>query len=456
MQYRFLLPFVGIVVAADDCQRFCRDQLGRAACSSGTWCKNEFNCHAMYWTTRERTATCFFTTGTGDCPDTFPVLCSEASRGRLTGVPATAIPIDGRQRRDGVMTIPLHCLDDCTPWIVPRVSISFSGYGRRTETLSMLFDTASPVSYALLRNASTGPTRVHGYPEGYVDVSPETSHLPSDPELVFGTGNFTHSIPIVRRINETVEIVGSHVDTGVRIVFSYGLDLHLASRIEDYYGSGLIGTAWLSPFAKAAGIFTFIPPPSYDDGRNGGTLVISDRDVIHMRAACGGRDSRVHWFPLKARSRVPYWVVGGSFSVAGGSTHSANWAIDTGAAVSVVPQAAFSAVVAAITAVGGSVTNDPSSGVSPVVTGCGSGNMARFPSLRFTMGEGTHHRAFTIELRPPQYIIPYTEEGSCELLLQTGTIPGSEDVFLLGLSTLVHAVTTFDHENSRVGFCPRY
>ena len=64
--------------SADECADFCISELGRDACSKGSYCKNGRYCHALFWTGNINPRICVFTgSGTG-CQDDDPVTCSRA------------------------------------------------------------------------------------------------------------------------------------------------------------------------------------------------------------------------------------------------------------------------------------------------------------------------------------------------------------------------------------------
>ena len=99
MRYFFFLfqILVGVgQVYGDACADFCVAQLGRAACSKGSFCKRGHDCHALFWTSSDHSAICVFS-GDGSCRNTYPVLCREAEE-RLRGgaltttTTTTAIP----------------------------------------------------------------------------------------------------------------------------------------------------------------------------------------------------------------------------------------------------------------------------------------------------------------------------------------------------------------------------
>ena len=357
-----------------------------------------------------------------------------------------------------VLDLSLHSLEeDGNPCAVPRVLVTFSQY-RRTDTyFSMIFDSGSSTSYVLLHIPST-----HALTYGYVNVTSPGSdddHLDNTiDQLDYGSGNHTHSIPIVRRIRETVEIVGSGHNVGE--VFSYGADLVLAADLHDDPGSGLLGAAWNSHFSRAAGIFTYVPSQDLA-GPSPGTLVVGDRDWILLRAECVARNATsIYWYPIKPHYPAYLWLLDGSVSVlnglgeGGAASFPANWAIDTGSFTSLVPEAAFAQLVSGISAAGGDVHSALGPDLLQTVTGCTTDSMARFPTLRFTIGPPDTPHLFTIELTPQLYLILHNAElAECQLTIRTGMVPDLPNVYVLGLVTLRHAITTFDRDHNRLGFC---
>ena len=91
-----LLSLVSIVyifgtVFADDCADFCTASLGLGACEKSSWCKNEYDCHGLFWTSVDETSICVFSGDVADCPETLPVLCSQAKQRMAMQVAETAV-----------------------------------------------------------------------------------------------------------------------------------------------------------------------------------------------------------------------------------------------------------------------------------------------------------------------------------------------------------------------------
>jgi hypothetical protein len=66
------------IASANDCASFCDAQLGAAICKPvGTYCKNEYACHGIFWTSNSKSEICI--QGASGCTSQIPVLCTEAS-----------------------------------------------------------------------------------------------------------------------------------------------------------------------------------------------------------------------------------------------------------------------------------------------------------------------------------------------------------------------------------------
>ena len=94
MRLRFVSGIIlatSLNVRADECGDFCVAQLGRDACSKGSWCKRGHDCHSLFWTSAEKTSICVYGGSGGPCRNTHPVLCREAAAG-LGAQATTAAP----------------------------------------------------------------------------------------------------------------------------------------------------------------------------------------------------------------------------------------------------------------------------------------------------------------------------------------------------------------------------
>jgi hypothetical protein len=108
MRKTLLLPLLLVVaerVSGDACDDFCIAQLSRPVCSKGSWCKNNRDCHSLFWTGSDRSSICVFK-GDSSCQNKFPVLCHEAEermkpRQTSTSPPTTAPRIGPTDFWDG-------------------------------------------------------------------------------------------------------------------------------------------------------------------------------------------------------------------------------------------------------------------------------------------------------------------------------------------------------------------
>jgi hypothetical protein len=131
-----LIPL--LTVLGDMCQDYCIERLGEPACSKGSYCKNNYDCHDLFWTTEEKTAICVFSSAHGECFDTFPVLCREV------GSPSI--------RRSEPVSTTLHFRG--YPFDVkfhPYVKLSFEDDDRNLGFFAM-FDTGSDISTVIIES----------------------------------------------------------------------------------------------------------------------------------------------------------------------------------------------------------------------------------------------------------------------------------------------------------------
>ncbi len=69
-----------VSVLADECSDFCNRRLDSAACAQGSYCKNNYACHGLFWIDSTRSQICVlgFTEG---CSTDIVVTCADARRG---------------------------------------------------------------------------------------------------------------------------------------------------------------------------------------------------------------------------------------------------------------------------------------------------------------------------------------------------------------------------------------
>ncbi len=81
MNTRSILYFFAAMnfAAADMCQQFCLSELNPVMCARGSWCKNNYDCHNLFWNDASRRRICLLGSYPG-CTPTYPVLCNEASQ----------------------------------------------------------------------------------------------------------------------------------------------------------------------------------------------------------------------------------------------------------------------------------------------------------------------------------------------------------------------------------------
>ena len=69
-----------LVVDADECSDFCNRRLNSAACSQGSYCKNNHACHGLFWVDDTQTEICVLGYTPG-CTTDILVTCTDARRG---------------------------------------------------------------------------------------------------------------------------------------------------------------------------------------------------------------------------------------------------------------------------------------------------------------------------------------------------------------------------------------
>jgi hypothetical protein len=188
------------------CEEFCVQELSFADCHKGSWCKNGYDCHSLFWTGVENPRICVFGGVDATCGYANPVLCTEsavflrspdaalfsiggigadmgdffngdeedfsvliselgvASSAKGSPFPTLSTTTEGlnssnieRKPVVGKARINLH-YSETAPDSSPRIYVGFLG-SDQDEEYSLLFDTGSDVSHIL---AADG--------EGYVDV----------------------------------------------------------------------------------------------------------------------------------------------------------------------------------------------------------------------------------------------------------------------------------------------
>ena len=96
MRFTVALIAMAASVSGDECHDFCVSNLGAAHCGFGSYCKNQFACHNLFWTSGAKDSICVL--GTPGCPGTIPVSCAEAG---TTEVETTSTRAPRLRRTEG-------------------------------------------------------------------------------------------------------------------------------------------------------------------------------------------------------------------------------------------------------------------------------------------------------------------------------------------------------------------
>ena len=177
------------LVSSDICQDFCTQQLGSGDCSRGSYCKNNFDCHGLFWTSAEQSAICVYTGRDGSCPNRFPVLCREAaSRLSAPSADMTQSPVSTT---------------------IPTVTANFV-----STTVSQRSEVIPPVTSTTLPPTTSNPTT-----SSQRRVAPVTTTTP--PPITTTPGILRRIFNSLRRnVVRPTPIATNFVDPNVRIYFS--------------------------------------------------------------------------------------------------------------------------------------------------------------------------------------------------------------------------------------------
>lgn len=243
-----------------------------------------------------------------------------------------------------------------------------------------------------------------------------------------------------RSRREMVQLFGVEQSSGLRDTFAHELAVHFATPFPLLRsGSGMLGAGRISDFARAAGVFAYMP-----GGTTAGTLIIGEtnRTVLERHCAPG------HLLAYSATNithSAHHWVVAGSVRVNAEPAVNVNFLVDTTCSRVHVPQTVFDYTIDAINALGGLVVVYPHGGL-PLVLNCTA--VDQFPHISVNLPGGV-----SVLLTGREYIIEPTD-GTCLLNLHAAPRDGSAD--LLGMGVLKKLFTVFDTIHDQVGFCIAY
>ena len=358
-------------MAGDICQDFCVQELGLLPCAKGSYCKNHYDCHGLFWTDSRRSAICVYS-GRGDCTARHPVLCRDARTASAavpelsttlypiytapstTAVPATVTipnptahasqwffgrlfeaigsvltwtrtdpdPIAQLRARDNVLAMKLFFRSEYFSRSHPYVKVSFLNEGRRLGYYAM-FDTGSDASYVFAESES------HHFRRSDVPFEPDAfTHERGEPILrAAGEGQAymlsPHAVPSGSRT------LRYGIDSDIREFVSLG---SIAENICVFSGACrftfhnprldlvqppgdhcrvLLGAQPESPFAIAAGAFAVVPSTRSDlSPSSEWQLLIGQNVSIHAERYCIPYDPHIRWFDLLPFTS-PTWHIEG-------------------------------------------------------------------------------------------------------------------------------------------------
>ena len=400
----------------DMCNNFCVRELSESECAKGPYCKNNYDCHSLFWT-ESSPRICVFT-GSGTCRNVIPVLCSEAESSSSTGLHASATEETTRVApvvETSNVAAASSGVTDHTPGTVfmvhtsqfepsdsrPRILARFLGLDDIAR--SLLFVTGSAVSKISRAGSSTG-----------------------FPESAGGS-----------RVTNTIQILA--LEEGGEY-FAHEIEMNLIQATDG--GSlevGLLGAAPTSHFAQAARIFAYKYPE---------TLLIGETNGTVLNSYCEDGQS-INYFPTNPSRRRDHWVVSGSVSLESGLAVLVDWVVDTGTSGLYVPSAIFESVVAHAQQLG-TVADPFIQGRLQTFTNCGDTH-SKFPTVSFSVGWGSDQ--VTVTMHPYEYASPSRNGGCFITLSPQNTLTGMPDARVLGIAVMEKLLVVFDQEQDRIGVC---
>ena len=488
---RFVIEFVAIfsTVFGDMCQDMCIRALGLTGCAHGSWCQNNQYCHALFWTSADRTGICVYSGALGPCPNMYPVFCREAnarvtssvgisstSTSRITtSTTTTAKAIAPGTTTTASTRVTTRATTRATAGIATRFGILGSSivFATLSSYLGDMYHgrTGSPNYRGRIRpiSLSTRYMRTH---RDYVDPRPRIfvifpamdkriSHLVSFDTgsdrsfmllghkgyratapgvgvigqreiLVYGTDASRHEYSVVGKQVESVRL--NCACTGVYYTTEITVDLvsHIPPGIPDI---GLFGASPSSEFARSVGVFIYDPHPYH-----AGTIVIGEPPPL----CPSGRP--MHYDDLLPGLGV-IWAVPGLIAVGTSPSQAVDWSVDTGATGFFILPEMFELLVQEIRSLGSAVMEEP--GQYPIISNCNE-YRTRFPPIHYTIGADIRLR-----IEPTDYIMNHdTATGSCVANVVSDGFAEFPRLRLLSIEILRKLDrTVFDARNSRMGFC---
>ena len=448
------LALIVNTVAADMCEDFCISQTTTFGCPKGSWCKNNYDCHGLFWTSAERRTACVLD-GPGPCTDRFPVLCREAAQKSVRSE-----PIDPRS----LTFIDITCQSPRMYYCSPYIKIRFPNDERNLGYWA-LFDSGSDISYALLEPYDISSLfrqpifiqkpqepilRPANETEGYI-LRPGATVIGDPGVLAFGwfaVRYFNYSGIVLDKLN---------VFSGNQS-FEFNESLVLAPSPGDGQRI-LLGAAYDSTFAESAGSFALIPSI---DLLNGYRVVIGNDAAQFVEQFCD-LQKPLNWYPIISNRA---WIITGSISTMTVSPYSTQpmrrpieLFIDTGASTAIYLPIDILNQLRDIIRSSGAINADPPGRKNPFsyYTNCDPNVRQILPSVKITFN--ANQRPLYVNefhFHPSSYfaMLQTAVDDGYECVLQIA--PNREDrPLVISNNILSEGVSVFDHINRRFGFCPK-
>jgi hypothetical protein len=502
MFHLFLLP---LIVFGDMCQDFCIVQLGQETCHKGSYCKKNYDCHNLFWTSEERTGICVFT-GRGECTNRYPVLCLEADTSRIrphvptstiapttTSMPTSqpgflrrmftrffpptrATQSAQQQLGDNVIALEVHFLSTTNFRSHPYIKLSFEKEGRNLGYFAV-FDTGSEKTYILAETEATHfsqsdvPWEPRIFRQGIgepIDRPADEgegyrlsrNQVPRNPQtLAYGEDGAHRFFESFGTINDTVTVF-----SGASNQFTFHApEIHLVRPPGDRFRA-LLGAQPGSAFGTAAEVFAVVPSPPYSFVDSDWQLLIGLNSSNRAQVYCSPDDPTLRWFPQigsfwwKIQGRM--WLArGGPSRMSRESTVMENieMVLDTGGTDRIhLSPLMMDVVIAELESFG--PRRIPSEGQYPRFTNCTNALRRNGQVLGLRIQPGTQRSTLDpLSLEFP--IINHLEfdehiTGECTLMWKVGTT-GAPNTVLIGTAYLSKMVTVFDSLHDSIGLCRR-
>ena len=460
-------------ISGDVCNDFCITKLGRFGCPNGSWCKNNYDCHSLFWTSaNDREDICIYTGREANCTNDYPVLCADVPRSV------------------GINLVYRDPLVDHRPHI--KMSLMNTGQNRG---FPMLFDTGSSRIIVAVRNRSipvnseyyayanddqlNDPVDRPAYCNEYFStIESALSALNGQYEFrlhTFGTDCRVWGIVTFGFLTDTVRLFSGSS------TFEFQSEVYLAhppNRPADY----LLGANKMSSFARSAKVFAYIGSyaylgmqnhlPQFSKWYHNGYCVIGPDAVREAERTCSGGRMFIHrgvfghrrrwrssksltWFNSPSERD---WVINGGIQLGNGPIQELSMHLDTGASASNfhVTSEIENELISRMLSLGYVLKppgTDSQGGVA--FTNCTPhrGRWAdQLPPIHYYFWNQTIHDSVRITIPARRYTFWSEDGGDCGIGIQNGlTKNGSE--LLVGTRALYSMATVFDLSSNRIGIC---